>query len=126
MAKKPPYVPDTPRETLEKYRRHLKSKAGEPDLAKAELIPTWTPSKAPGSEVMEQAEMGDYTLYAARTTEAMHKQAPPGASRISWSIASEVSDSIIGGGAAASMAEAKEYAYLVYQAACGVIKGGDA
>jgi hypothetical protein len=126
MAKKPPYVPESPREILEANRRHLKSKAGEPDMAKAELIPIWKPGKAPGSEAMEQAELGDFTLYAAKTTEAMHKQAPPGAARISWSIASEVSDSIIGGGAAVNMTEAKEYAYLAYQAACGVIKGGDA
>lgn len=126
MAKKLSHLPETPWEILEANRRHLKSKAGDPDPVKAGLVPTWKPGKAPGTEAMEMAELGDITLYAARTSEAMHKQAPPGASRISWSIASEASDSIIGGGAAASMAEAKEYAYLAYQAACGVIKGGDA
>ena len=119
-------MPETPREILEANRRHLKEKAGQPDHAKAEVKPIWQPGEAQGTEAMEMAEMGDLTLYAAMTSEALHKRAPKGAPRVSWSIASRKADAIIGGGAAASMEEAKEYAYLTYQAAHGVIKGGDA
>jgi len=126
LVEKPAYLPETPREILEANLRHLKAEAGEPNWAKAESKPTWRSAEAPGTEAMEMAEMGDHTLYAATTTEETHKHAPKGAPRVSWSIASQKADAIIGGGGASSMEDAKEFAYLAYQAACGVIKGGDA
>jgi len=126
LAKKPAYVPDTPREVLEANRRHLRSKVETPDPVKAAQVPVWKVGEAPGTEYVEIAEMGDLTLYAARTTEELHSKAPSGASRVSWSITSEKADAVIGGGGAATIEEAKEYATLCYQAAYGVIKGGDA
>ena len=120
------YIPQTPRETLEAHRRILKGKAGKPDMTKALLEPTWAVGEAPGTEVMQYAHLGVFTLYAAKTTEAQHKQAPKGAARISWSLVSELADDLVAGGGAATMDDAKEYAYLAYQAAHGFIRGGDA
>jgi hypothetical protein len=39
---------------------------------------------------------------------------------------SEKANDLLAGGGAASMEDAKEYAYLAYQAAHGFIRGGDA
>ena len=75
---------------------------------------------------MQYAHLGVFTLYAAKTTEAQHKQAPKGAARISWSLVSEQANDLVAGGGAATMEDAKEYAYLAYQAAHGFIRGGDA
>ena len=124
--KKPDYVPQTPREPLEAHRRILKGKAGEPDMKKALLEPTWAIGEAPGTEVMQYAHLGVFTLYAAKTTAAQHKPAPMGAARISWSLVSEQANDLVAGGGAATMEDAKEYAYLAYQAAHGFIRGGDA
>ena len=126
MAKKHAYIPTTPRDILEATRRHLRSKVQTPDLEKAEQKPVWEVGEAPGTEHAEIAEMGDLTLYAVRTTPEVFKTAPSGTLRVSWSILSEEEDSVIGGGGAESIADAKQYAYLCYQAAYGVIKGGDA
>ncbi len=123
---KPDYTPRSPRETLEAHRRLLKGKAGEPDMKKALLEPTWAVGEAPGTEVLHFAHLGIFTLYAAKTTDALHKKAPKGAARISWSIVSEKSNDLVAGGGAATMEDAEEYAYLAYQAACGFIRGGDA
>ena len=125
--KKPDYIPQTPRETLEAHRRILKGKAGEPDMNKALLEPTWAVGEAPGTEVLQYAHLGVFTLYAAKTTEAQHKQAPKGAARISWNLMmSDQANDFVAGGGAATMEDAKEYAYLAYQAAHGFIRGGDA
>ena len=126
MAKKPDYMPTTPREIFEASRRHLRSKVASPDPVKAEQLPRWEVGEAPGTEYAEIAEMGDLTLYAVRTTPEAFKTAPPGTLRISWCIMSESEDDAIAGGGADSIADAKEYAHLCYQAAYGVIKGGDA
>jgi hypothetical protein len=126
LVKKPDDIPQTPRETLEAHRCLLKGKAGEPDMQKALLEPTWAVGEAPGTEVLEFAHLGVFTLYAAKTTDAQHKQAPKGAARISWSLVSEKANDLLAGGGAASMEDAKEYAYLAYQAAHGFIRGGDA
>ncbi len=125
MAKKPAYVPDTPLEVLEANCQHLKSKAGTPNQARAALRPVWHLGQAPGTDAIEMAELGDLTLYAAITSADVHRNAPEGVSRISWSIASEKADSIIGGGAAGDMDEAKQFAYTAYQAAHGVVKRKD-
>ena len=124
--KQPEFVPQTPRETLEAHRRLLKSKAGTPDMAKALMEPSWAVGEAPGTELLQFAHLGDFTLYAASTTEAQHKKAPKGAARTSWNLVSEKADDVVAGGGAPSMEEAKEYAYLAYQAAHGFIRGGDA
>ncbi len=123
MAKKPAYTPDTPREIFEASRRDLRSKVETPDPVMAEQQPRWKVGEAPGTEY---AEMGDLTLYAVRTTPEAFATAPPGTLRVSWCILSEQEDDVIAGGGADSIADAKEYAYLCYQAAYGVIKGGDA
>ena len=124
--KKPDYIPQTPRETLEAHRRLLKDKAGEVDMKKALLEPIWAVGEAPGTEVLQLAHLGALTLYAAKTTDAQHRQAPKGAARISWSLVSEEPDELMAAGGAASIEEAKDYAYLAYQAAHGFIQGGDA
>ena len=124
--KQPDYVPQTLRETLETHRRLLKSKAGGLDMAKALMEPSWAVGEAPGTEVLQHARLGDFTLYAAKTTQAQHKKAPRGAARISWNLVSEKANDVVAGGGAPSMEEAKEYAYLAYQAAHGFIRGGDA
>lgn len=126
MATKPEYMPNTPREIFEASRRHLRSKVETPDLVKAEQQPRWEVREAPGTEYAEIAEMGDLTLYAVRTTPEAFATAPPGTLRVSWCIMSEKEDDAIAGGGADSIADAKEYAHLCYQAAYGVIKGGDA
>jgi len=126
LVKKPDYTPQSPRETLEAHRRLLKGKAGEPDMKKALLKPTWAVGEAPGTELLQFAQLGHFSLYAAKTTEAQHKQAPKGAARISWSLVSEKINDVVAGGGAASMEDAQEYAYLAYQAAHGFIRGGDA
>ena len=120
------YIPQTPREILEAHRRLLKNRADRLDMAKALLEPSWVVGEAPGTEVMQYAQLGDFTLYAATTTEAQHKTAPKGAARISWNLASTTADDVIAGGGAPSMDEAKAYAYMAYQAANGFIRGGDA
>lgn len=124
--KKLDYMPQSPREVLEAHRRLLKETAGEPDMERALLEPTWAVGEAPGTEVMQFAHLGAFTLYAAKTTQAQHKQAPKGAARISWSLVSEEVNDVVAGGGAASIGDAKEYAYLAYQAAHGFIRGGDA
>lgn len=124
--KKLDYVPQSPREVLEAHRRLLKETAGGPDMEKALLEPIWAVGEAPGTEVMQFAQLGVFSLYAAKTTEAQHKQAPKGAARISWSLVSEKVNDVVAGGGAASIGDAKEYAYLAYQAAHGFIRGGDA
>ena len=124
--KQPDFIPQTPRDTLEAHRRLLKSKAGEPDMAKALMEPTWVVGEALGTEVMQYAQLGNFTLYAAKTTEAQHKTAPKGAARISWSLVSAKVNDVVAGGGAGSIEEAKDYAYLAYQAANGFIRGGDA
>ena len=120
------YKPQTPREILEAHRRLLKNKADGLDMAKASLEPRWAVGEAPGTEVMQYATLGDFTLYAAKTTEAQHKTAPKGAARISWSLVSAEANDVVAGGGAPSIEEAKDYAYLAYQAAHGYIRGGDA
>ena len=122
----PEYVPQTPREIMETHRRLLKSRVEKIDMVQASLIPAWTAGDAPGAEWIEYAQMGDYTLYAAKTAAALHSTAPKGAARISWNVTSSKADDVVAGGGAMSIAEAKDYAYLVYQAAFGYIKGGDA
>ena len=126
-AKKPAgFVPNTGREILESNRRHLKSLAGEPDLRKAEQKAEWEQSASPGADLFEIAEMGELRLNAAKTSEETHKKAPKGAWRISWFIRSHKTETVIAMGGADTMEEAKDFAYLAYQAAYGVIKGGDA
>jgi hypothetical protein len=126
LAKKPAYMPTAPREIFEASRRHLRSKVETPNPVKAEQQPRWKLGEAPGTEYAEIAEMGDLTLYAVRTTPEAFKTAPPGTLRVSWCILSEKEDDVIAGGGADSIEDAKEYAHLCYQAAYGVIKGGDA
>lgn len=123
---KPDYMPQTDREILEAHRRLLKGKAGAPDMAKAMMEPTWAVGEAPGTEVLQLAHLSPFTLYAAKTTEAQHKKAPKGAPRVSWSLVSDKSDDVVAGGGAASINDAKDSAYLAYQAAHGYIQGGDA
>ena len=120
------FIPQTPRDILEAQRRLLKSKAAGLDMAKASLEPYWAVGEAPGTEVMHYATLGEFTLYAAKTTEAQHKTAPKGAARISWSLVSAKADDVVAGGGAPSIEEAEDYAYLAYQAAHGLIRGGDA
>ena len=124
--KKPDYVPQTPRETLEAHRRILKGKAGEPDMKKALLEPTWAIGEAPGTEVRHIAHLVVFPLSPPKTTSAHQKLPPMGAARISWSLVSEQANDLVAGGGAATMEDAKEYAYLAYQAAHGFIRGGDA
>lgn len=123
MAAKPKSKskPKSQRQILDEFCEDLKRKAGSGDMEAALLEPEWKDGDAPGTEWLEYAEIGPYELMALKTTAALHAQAPPGAARISWSLAIEEGAKELAGGEASSREEAKEYAYVAYQAANGYL-----
>ena len=119
MAVKP--TPKTPRQILDEYCQDLRRDAGAVDMDGALLKPAWKFSDAPGTEWMEFARLGGFELMALKTTDELHAQAPPGAMRISWSLTNTDDEKELAGGEAESREEAKEYAYVAYQAAHGYL-----
>ncbi len=122
---------ETPREMLDRTVRELKRRAGAPDLEKAQLVPTWEDSATmrennPYMEVADVAEVDDYILTAIEVSEAALKEAPKGAPKVSWGLHNAEDFSPLAGGTAGTIEEAKHFAHVAYQAAHGVIPGGDA
>lgn len=122
---------ETPQEMLDRTVRELKRRAGPPDVEKAHLAPRWADSATmrennPFMEVAEVAEVGGYVLTAIRVSDTALKQAPKGAPKVSWGLHDIEDFSALAGGSAGSVEEARRFAYVAYQAAHGVILGGDA
>lgn len=122
---------ETPQEMLNRTVRELKRHAGAPDLEKAQLVPTWGDSETmrennPFMEVADVAEVDSYILTAIQVSGAALKTAPEGAPKVSWGLHHAEDFSPLAGGTAESIEEAKRFAHVAYQAAHGVILGGDA
>ncbi len=116
---------------LNRTVRELKQRAGAPDLAKAQLVPTWADSQTmreanPFMEVAEVAEVDGYILTAIEVSDAALKKAPKGAPKVSWGLHGVEDFAPLAGGTATDIEQAKRFAYGAYQAAHGVILGGDA
>ena len=109
----------TPRQVVEATCRELKEQAAEVDVKAALLDPKWQPDDGAGTEWVESARLGPYELMAMKTSAMLHSQAPEGAARISWSVTHEDEDDVLAYGEATTREEAKEFAYLIYQAAHG-------
>lgn len=122
---------ETPREVLYRTARELRRRAGQPNLGKAQLVPRWADSKTmreenPFMEVAEVAQLVGYFLTAIQVSDAALRQAPSGAPKVSWGLHDVEEFMPLAGGPASSIEEARQFAYVAYQAAHGVILGGDA
>lgn len=118
----------TPRQAVEATCRKMAADAEEIDMKAALLDPHWLPGEAPHTEWMEKAILGPYELMVLKTDMMLHSQhGPEGAVRISWSLAHDDEPAPITGGPATTKEEAKEFAYLAYQAVNGyhTISGRD-
>ena len=122
---------ETPQEMLNRTVRELKRRAGVPDLEKAQLVAEWADSPTmrennPFMEVADVAEVDGYILTAIQVSDEALKAAPKGAPKVSWGLHDVEDFSPLAGGTAESLEQAKRFAQVAYQAAHGVILGGDA
>jgi hypothetical protein len=111
--------------------QRLKEKAGPTvDYAAAMIEPEWQVAtdemeENPHMELILYADLGDFRIYAVTVTDEHMLTVPSHVPKISWCLMWPDDDENIGGGAA-DIEQAKHFATLAYQAACGVITSGSA
>ena len=111
--------------------QRLKEKAGtRVDQAAAMIEPEWQEAtddmeENPHMELILYADLGDFRIYAVSVTEEHMLTVPPNVPKISWCLMWPDDDETIGT-SAADIEQAKHFATLGYQAACGVITSGSA
>ena len=125
MVRKAADEAEVNRDELDATLRYLNSEVDMPDIIKSQATPVWMVGVAPGVEWMAFARLGELTFYVAKPLEVQHRLGSKVTSRVSWSLLSDKVGTETVGGEAASLKEAKTFAYAAYQAAQGLTIGND-
>ena len=109
----------------------IKERTATVDYAAAMIQPEWKVAteemeESPHMELILYADVDDIRIYAVIVTDECLRTVPPDAPKVAWSIQLPDQTSANVGGGAADIEQAKHFATLAYQAACGVITSGSA